>query len=63
MTVRARLAALVATAPRPRATALFGLAQSLRARGAPAVEIAKTELRFARAWRWADTPLTLDLLL
>ncbi|HEX2103940.1 MAG TPA: tetratricopeptide repeat protein [Solirubrobacteraceae bacterium] len=43
--------------------ALFGLVESLRAQGAPTTAVALAERAFARAWRWADTPLTIGLLL
>ncbi|HEV2813895.1 MAG TPA: tetratricopeptide repeat protein, partial [Solirubrobacteraceae bacterium] len=43
--------------------ALFGLAEALRVRGAPASAIAVAERAYARAWRWADRPLTLEMLL
>jgi tetratricopeptide (TPR) repeat protein len=43
--------------------ALFGLAESLRRRGAPTTVVAPVERSFSRAWRWADRPLTLNDLL
>jgi tetratricopeptide (TPR) repeat protein len=43
--------------------ALFGLAKAMRAAHRPAREVARTGRAYARAWRWADTPIEIDDLL
>jgi tetratricopeptide (TPR) repeat protein len=42
--------------------ALFGVVAALRADGAPPATVAQAAQLYARAWRWADTPLTIDQL-
>jgi tetratricopeptide (TPR) repeat protein len=43
--------------------ALFGLAETLRRQGTSPDAAGAAAREFAQAWRWADTPLTLDQLL